>query len=713
MPAFPDVYQDHLDLAMPQQRLTAEASPADFGAASAGALGEVAKGLGEVSRAAYTANDHLNEANATEMDNEYVKFERQRKADFYSKQGRNALEDRQPLETDLNAKIADISKNWGRSDAAREAFAKVVNNRLNDTLTSADSYNQKQLTKYQNDTSTARMDQAGQNVAGSFHDPKAVAKNIGVIDQESDAIGQREGWSQETLDDYKRQQRAQAYIGGFQVAVSADPYGVKKQLNDPKGYGADLDPDKKAALLRMADAEIERRQAKAESNLRQVAENQVKLAGLGVPVDPSQRLNVNTIRSVLGDGYAAEYELKMASADAQQSLFAKPRSELLAIANAPDVVPKGPEDVIQMQYVKGVKQGAKDILKQMDEDPAAYLINRGLMDDAPHALAAQGRTLIGAAQSNDWATAGTILLSRKAAIEGTGAKLGFSSANPLTKDEASAFGEALRKLPPDKQADILGGIAKNMGPGNVYKAFTRQIGDTASKNTGYAGYIAQYQDRSVGSVGAPKASQYILRGQSLLNPVGDDGKPVKSTFKMPEESGHNGLDAFWNNYIGATGKDSGGSGVVKSAYLNSPAMEAGTKEAFRAAYAGLAEEHGYTDGALNTKLATQAAQIATGGVEELWGNTKTVMPWGMTGTQFQKIVTNNWDRVSKGTDLEGTHPSNWSFVIAGDGRYRVMSGNRVARWKNGADLRLRIGAPDASMPTPRSQDYALPAGGLQ
>lgn len=688
MPDFPNVYKDHLDLAQPQAEVRAPGATAEaFGAESAASLGNVGKGLEAVSRAAYTIDDHLNEANVGELDNQYVEFERKRKAEFYAKQGRNALEDRQPFEADLRAHAEYLTKS-ARSGEANAALQKLINNRLNDTLSSADNYNRGQLNEYLNDTSKARIEQASQSVAGSFHDPAAVARNIGLIDGESDAVAERQGMSPETTAEFKRQNRANAYIEGFQVAVATDPYGVKKQLTSKDGYGADLDADKRAALIRLADNEIERRQAKAEAGYRQSVSMVKEMVKLGIPPPPNSP-SVKEVAAHLGGAEALDYEIALGSYQQHQILFAAPNSVVDQVRAEPDIQPRGIQDYEEVMLQRSRKKAADEIHDQRTTDGMGYLIGRGLIDDAPHALAARGASVIGAAQAGDWTTLGTILLSRKAALETTGAKLGMGNTGPLTNDEASAIGAAVHKLPADAQSAVLGQIAKNMGGGKVYSSFARQIGQATNDNIGYGGYLVNMGrgGRTVaGDIDGAKASKYVLHGQALLDPRDEEGKPAKGAkFEIPGDAA---LDAAWTAYVG------GGRGDKPSAYAMSPDVEAKAKQAFRAAYAGLASEKGYTDAKhVNTDLATKAAEIATGGVG-LVGMGKTVLPWGMTNGTFMSSLRAHWGTIAKDNALVGTNPESWSYVIMADGsgRYRVMRGNSIARDKKGQPVYIKVGA---------------------
>lgn len=649
MPAFPDVYQDHLDLAMPQQRLTAEASPADFGAASAGALGEVAKGLTEVSRAAYTVDDHLNEANVAEMDNEYVKFERQRKADFYSKQGRNALEDRQPLETDLNAKIADIDKTWARSDDARLAFKKLVNNRLNDTLTSADSYNQKQLTKYQNDTSSARIDEAGNNVAGSFHDPVAVAKNIGVINQEAQAISEREGMSPEAAADYARQQRASAYTGGFQVAVSTDPYGVKKQLNDPHGYGTDIEPEKKAILLRAADAEIDRRQAKFKSSVLQAVNGEFEARKLGIPIPNPTPLA--TISAALGPQMADSISFYRQVDEQTANVQTASISDLVKLANSPDPVATGPADAKGVILARAQRTAAQERYKQIVADPMGVANKSGLVDQVD---------VVGAFTSGDPAKIGAALQTRVAGAQTLSQTKGYPF-KVLSADEAAQIGSTLSQMDAAHKTQALGVLAQSTHhmPPAVRNSIMGQIAKSSAPTDGYAGFlVGQNPAVKVGDVTGQQAARIVVTGQSLLTPTDADKEAGVKPVVMPDDGA---LRQVWASKVG-------------NAYRFQPSQAESDYQVFRAAYAGLSANLGKQDSHPDSNIAGQAAQIATGGTGSVFGRS-TILPWGKSAAEVHDAIKLGWPQIAKKWGFSND-PGQYDFLPVGGGAYQVMSGNK-------------------------------------
>lgn len=218
MPAFPDVYQDHLDLQQPQARVNVQASASEFGASSAEALGKVGAGLGDVAKAAYTIDNHLDEANAKELDNLYTAYERQQLHDpaegYFLKQGRTALEQRQPVEQRLQEQVTALSKS-ARSDAARLAFQDIAQKRLSDTLTRVDEYSGSQFKVYQNSVDEGTIGEAADNMVANHDHLPMVKANGDTIAAAAQSMADRLGLDGVASREFVRQKVSQGYVGAL------------------------------------------------------------------------------------------------------------------------------------------------------------------------------------------------------------------------------------------------------------------------------------------------------------------------------------------------------------------------------------------------------------------------------------------------------------------------------------------------------------------
>ncbi|MGE0830697.1 MAG: hypothetical protein AB7O04_15275, partial [Hyphomonadaceae bacterium] len=152
----------------------------------------------------------------------------------------------------------------------------------------------------------------------------------------------------------------------------------------------------------------------------------------------------------------------------------------------------------------------------------------------------------------------------------------------------------------------------------------------------------------------------LLRGQEVLHggAPGQDGRRT-AIIDMPAE---NELRRVWTERVG-------------SAYEGSPAAQEQAYQAFRAYYAGLAEAAGDASGAINGDNARRAVAVATGGVAP-WNGRNTLLPWGMTVSEFERGVRDGFNRWSF---LRQEDPRDYELRALGGGRYQVLEGDQPLR----------------------------------
>ena len=463
------------------------------------------------------------------------------------------------------------------------------------------------------------------------------------------------------------------------VAVSAmverDPSATLRALNNPDAEGpiAALSGAQRMTLANRAQAEIERRAARWRAQVSEQVQAAERLWELGLSSDNPP--SVETVRQALGPERALAYEASR-EMSAQYGTVARAQTQdLLAIIG--DQTPRTNERDAVIHEAR--RRAAAAVLEQRTQDPMGYQVRNGLTQEAD---------LIGAVNQGDWPLVHGILRSRASAAETNGPALGLDP-RPLTAIEAEALRPVVQGMPAADRGRFLRSAAAWMGGDTPsYRALIGQLFPN-SPSTAYAGFIG-----GVGGEQGARDAALLLRGEDILRGRGagadveagsNSGGSRNRLVPMPTED-H--LRRAWRRYVGdayaGLGRDQQMVGGVREA-------EAHAYEAFRAAYAALAEEQGANNDAINQQRANEAARIASGGIVR-WNGRETLLPPGMNSAQFEQGVREGFQRYQQ---FRGVDPRDYNIMPMGAGPnggmlYGVFDGEEPVRSPGGRPVEIEV-----------------------
>lgn len=493
----------------------------------------------------------------------------------------------------------------------------------------------------------------------------------------TDTLEQLEGMSGDPnkirdLVDYAQQNYSVATVQGL---INADPRAALRQLEDPEAQGPFQHLGaRRAAFINQAQAEINRqesearaRRAEAVATLRDTVNAQNQL--LQRNIMPSQVLDPALLSATLGPDVAQNYIANLSGAAAAQGMADMPLSVVAQVAaGAPQ---PGQSDTQNLVTVEA-RRAAQQMLTDRREDPGAYALTRGLL---PHPDLLP--TISQAVQSGDWQAAGVAIRQRSIAAVDLRDRGVVDRVAPLSTPEAQALSQGLSNLPTQARIQFYANLSQNMDR-EAYTALMGQISNDAPV-AAFAGYL--WNNPAGRAQNSRGAAERLLRGADLLHGRQADGTGTGSPLiDMPSDAE---LLAQWRATTGRAYEHMRG-----TARPGEVGPEDQAFEVYRAYYAGLSE--GSDSGDIDEARARRAATLASGGITQ-WGpsNRETLMPWGMTRSQFESGVRAGFERVGRrGVDIH-----DYELRAIGGGRYQVFDGNRPARNTTGGNLYITVARP--------------------
>ena len=433
--------------------------------------------------------------------------------------------------------------------------------------------------------------------------------------------------------------------------------GAQPPADSPFAY---LSPEHRLALMRQQSTVVREQATQARALWE---------AGEQAPNAPS----VEAVRLAQGDVAAADYEARQLAFSVSSGMQEYSNAQLMRIATAGPM----PEGTERERLTHDAQRRAAAAILEQRTDPMAYIARRGNVDTSGMA---------DAMQRGDWSEISRRLSARQAIATENGNRLGMP-ASPVTMTEARAFRGLLDGVRAQDRQAAFSQIRRGLSDPGAYANFANMVyGDAPGARLGML-----VSDRTANLEGAPNvtsevASRRLIDGALALGSVQQQNTPAEQgadrarrTIAMPSDAD---LRRGWVDQTG-------------DAYRGMPDGEAAAFEAFRAAYAGTAIEAGDTSGVYNQRFAREAAAIASGGIADR-GGSQTLLPWGMSETQFDGSIARGWNtiRTRNGGDLANQNPSRFEYVALGGGRYAVMTRQGAqARNSDGVPITIRIPAP--------------------
>lgn len=228
------VIQDsaQIDIGTGRQRI--QASPDAFGGQEARALQTVQQGISTVARVAEEKDDEFAEAEARELDNELTRRLRDRLtgAEGYlsTQRGRNAIDQRTQIETDVDAIAAEIGERT-TNQRARAMYLNAAQARVGDALGRIAEHSARESTSYLNEQSEARLLEFADDAAASYGDEARVLELLNGADGEIRTLGQRRGWDDEIIAQRTRQFRSDVVARTIVLLAETDPAAAEDMFD--------------------------------------------------------------------------------------------------------------------------------------------------------------------------------------------------------------------------------------------------------------------------------------------------------------------------------------------------------------------------------------------------------------------------------------------------------------------------------------------------
>ena len=223
---------DRENLVIPDRNLRTQASPNDFGAQEAQALGAVAQGTQRVAEVAHQIDDDYNEANAQELDTELSRRIRDRlynpESGYLSTaRGRTAVDQRAQVEADIDGLATEVGQQ-ARSPRAAQMFSRAARARADSALGQIATHATEQTRAYQNEQSEAVISESVDNAVAGYHEPAIVAANIDTAIGEIQRLAQREGWDDTIVQNRVRRVQSDVNSRVIVQLAAVDPNGAEE-----------------------------------------------------------------------------------------------------------------------------------------------------------------------------------------------------------------------------------------------------------------------------------------------------------------------------------------------------------------------------------------------------------------------------------------------------------------------------------------------------
>ena len=447
------------------------------------------------------------------------------------------------------------------------------------------------------------------------NDPERATAEMEKIARTS---GPAAGWKPDAVERFVIQKRSDYHFTAAAAAVDANP---QQAIEDLRGGKYEfLDPDKRLALTKSAEAELDRRAAAAE----RAVEARARIAGRQVDAlariydagaMPPPQLVAQTADAVRGTEYEADFRA-LTDTVADRARFAGMTLE----AQAAEVMrereaasdPAQGATLAEAQAVNWKARQYEATVKEVKQDPLSAAARRGIVSLDPLDLSSPEAL-------------GTGLADRMQQAEVASAWAGVE-VPPMTAAEIDSVAATLKTGTPEAQQFYLRALEMAVDDPVKYRAVLKQM---APKN----GALASAGRLLAGDEDAKKVGELLLRGESYLSvPEGEKKRvelPKDSDFQMAFD------DAAGDAYAGhAQARDMD--------YRNTLRIYAALA-ADEGVYAGKAE-------GIDSDRFERALMLATGGVDEYQGR-NIILPRGMDVDALADKATTQLRTMNKAGEL--------------------------------------------------------------
>lgn len=365
----------------------------------------------------------------------------------------------------------------------------------------------------ENDT----IEAARQQIFGAPTDPNALAAGFSRIDWAIDQKATRLGWADEVRAFTKAKYREKVYEDSAAVMVEQNPEGSLALLNKRLGVGTEAgktgvaafdhaDPQKLLTLRHRAASVVEqsRNRARAENEKRlKEAESKydevLNFALTGQMVSPDYEREV--VGRVAGTPFEPQARQVIALSYAGAMHGSKPLAAQEQDLRAVDAQVAGggtsAEQAKLVQHMRTITNTQREAYK---ENPWAAATRFGRQPPVPEAQIASAGDVP------------QLVAQRLASISGVEVYAG-RPVSPLQPNEAKAFAETLRAMPPEARSEVLGQTGALLTGTNGLPRLAALADQLDKQDRPLALALKMGLDRTTAG---RAASTYVLRGQQAL-----------------------------------------------------------------------------------------------------------------------------------------------------------------------------------------------------
>lgn len=435
--------------------------------------------------------------------------------------------------------------------------------------------------------------------------------------------------------------------------VQADPASALRNLRN-KDWLADIDPDRRAALMATAESAVIRAQQRAEIDAQRRAREQEQVFRGAVSVFESGR----TFSSDYGEQLLTSLKGSPYEPALRQMMQTGPQN--VAAATQPVAMQRATLDALR---TRGNTEGSNPAIEAeiTRREKVLSAVQRAVETDALGAANDYGvLPQLAPLQINDVAGLVPALAQRVSAAR-TAAVWAGRPVSPLRPAEAEQLTRLLAPLPPDQKATALGAIGAALNDRDQIQALARQVN---AKDPALA-MAMMYADTR--TTKGRNVSEIVLRGQQAAR----DG-----TIKEDKAR-----ETGWRASIAAE---------IKDAYYPNDEVRQQMIDASYAVLLGLAAD--------KTPDIARAVRLATGGIREQSDGSKVPLPYGWSDAELRSgLKTYPADRLPAELRAGNVPVSRDEFLrdlpnarlmYAGQGKYTVRAGSAFVTDASGARVVL-------------------------
>jgi len=642
----------------PYPRLPDEVSPQAYGV---GVGQSVEQASGEIARVHDQMVQQARQTQLSDAHNQAQALSLQLTHDpntgAFTRQGKDAFGLTQQYLPQFQKGVAQIAQ--GIADPkARLAFQTSVAPQLqNQLVEQLDTHELSQHKAYADQTDQNAVEIAGRAAAANYNNPNIIASNHDTIGYTIDQMGQRNGWSPETIEATKDKAYSKFHTDVIDSMLTDNKIPMAQQyLNTARAQGG-LDAHTALTLQDMINSRVKEQQNDQKQGIMDKYQDSLQAAQYGL------KNPVTVSRAEMDIAFPKDAQrrwdglMMVAAAGAKAKQFDQMTPDAIqATVDKAKPTQGGPEASFAINSYETLARAAQESIRARVADPGQFAIDNGAW-----------RPLDFGNATNMLAQIRSRANTRPAVSEQSGVNTPL-----LSKQEAKQFTNMLSSQPPEDRMQTLTALRGTLYDQN-YAALLKQVMPN-SPLTAIAGTLVDQPPKGQtpawydpNHANDPNVGVRMLEGEQILREK--DEKGIKSPFPMPQDKD---LQPAFASAIGGANSD---------LFRGRPESLEAYYAAFKAVYAAEANRAGKANGVIDSTIAQRAASEVIGNVAQYEHSTVRV-PSGMDPTRFEGAVNQATQRALTAAGYDAKDQAalrGYGLRELGDtlgtGRYVIINGN--------------------------------------